>query len=264
MIMTKHFNIKILIESLFLILLITGCGYQGRYNEFVTTGMYYPEVQESPKIAIFGTESFFVRDSGYFEQTQYRMRNEHYHLDHKLESQPDKGVIAYWQVKTPTIDKYYYAQNLPGKETDIPIFSKWGEPYLTHLFMSFGPMSISGDALTKEQLKTARHIDTWGGNNKIYQWGEPQNLYYRILVKGINVEKTPIDWQIVEGIEISQQQFDELRSHCRGDRPSSINSEESSTAYCYLDGRVIELTEEQTAYMAQHPYRRKDFSEYRP
>ena len=247
-----------------MILLITGCGYQGRYNEFVTTSMYYPEVQDSPKRAIFGTERFLVRDSGYFEQTQYRMRNEYDHLDHKLEDQPNKGVIAYWQVKTPTINKYYYAQNLPGMEIDIPVFSKWGEPYLTHLFMSFGPMSISVEALTKEQLKTAQDIDTWGGNNKIYQWGEPQNLYYRVLVKGVNIEKTPIDWQIVEGIEISEQQFDELSYHCLGDQPGSINSKGTSTTYCYLDGRVIELTEEQTAYMREHPYKRVDFSKYVP
>lgn len=243
---------------IFSIVLIAACSQQGRWGVFVTSSMYYPEVESSEKNVHFGNEKIYLTDSGFFKQTAISTYEKLY--DRYADKPYGKGVVAYWEVKTPTIEKYYYAQSLPYNGIEISHTAKSGEPYLTHSFMSFGPMAISAEALTKEQLKTAKYIDTWGGNNKIYQWGEPQNYYYRILRRGINVEKESIDWQVVKGIEISKQQFKQLTNLCLKRDLRYSEMEGSKAPFCFLDGKVIRLTKKQSIYMFEHPFYPENFS----
>jgi len=238
-------------------LLVSACAPQPRWGVFATSSMHYPNVEPSKKNVHLGGTKLYTTNSGYFQHNYGRYHKNKFGWI--IKKPQGKGVIAYWGVKTPTIEKYYYAQNLPGDEIEITESAKWGEPHLMHVFMSFGPMAISEEALSEKQKETAMYIDTWANDNKMYQWGEPQNFYYSIQRRGINVEKTTIDWRMVEGIEISKQQFGQLGSYCYGSGELKLG--QKNEPYCFLNANVIDLTGEQSRYMDNRFFDPDDYKE---
>lgn len=155
-----------------------------------------------------------------------------------------KEIVAWWYYGTEDQQfTYYYARSKPQNGVIAPSRYFWNS-WRYFAYMSFGPMFLYEQTLPNKE--DATFIETWPSRINVYQWGQKDVFYYRVLKKRVRPRAVKLDFNTVQGIEITQEQYEALNQRC---------GKPLYEVRCFIDENFVELTPKQLEYVKarKHP-----------
>lgn len=149
------------------------------------------------------------------------------------------GLVAWWSLKTTAGYKYYYIRSRKGETLEMPIHPPWSDERIYHYF-SFGPLLLEETAMNEEQKQTSVYHNAGYRGKKRYLWGKHSKFYYAAENKSIRTRETPSEWQSIDSIELTEEQYEFLDSRC---------SAPWKHVKCFVDDKFPKLTNEQYEYI---------------
>jgi len=151
-------------------------------------------------------------------------------------------------LQKPVATRFYYAVAQESQIAPYPAKSAGHRSF--GVYVSAGRVVVSGAALRPEDAQSAKPIMNDDGGYRHYVMGREDALYYKILSHGVDapeVADDPSPWHAIQGVEISEEQHDELRR---------CELREGCRSFLVADD--ADLSPEQREYVRQNPIRRSD------
>lgn len=148
-------------------------------------------------------------------------------------------IVALWQVPIKHKALWYYARSEPDKGI-IKAPRRGKRAY--NVGIALGPMRTGATGLTKKQLLSSEIVDkSISGKPILYRWGEWDKLYYITgIFTGQDLQKIPREFNEIQGIAITAEQYDKLYKRCHSDWKA---------VKCFMDENFPDLTPKQLAYV---------------